>query len=204
MLPPPMRTRDMQAKYDCQQPWCAQAAGGGKDQGAAVPEGRDGRGLQGSRWRSTRNSSAKNPNWKKIYDDYATSGGRRTCGSVLPKRVRQLHAGRRSSDAAADPVASGNKKTPPLAGFFLCARRFAGPSARQGFFAGRPSADSMQSPLIGSSLSLVGALAPDRLAAASGSGFGSRHRWPASAAATLSASMVGPCPGRWTRCPGRR
>jgi TRAP-type mannitol/chloroaromatic compound transport system substrate-binding protein len=61
---------DMQAKYDGKNAAALKPAGGRRHQAVPVPEGPDGRGLQGIDG-AVQRDRAKNPNWKKVYDDYS-------------------------------------------------------------------------------------------------------------------------------------
>jgi hypothetical protein len=68
--------------------------------------------------------SAKNPNWKKVYDDYSPSAATATCGSASPKPPSTTSCSARSCDLRlpARPAATPCQKGPASAGPFFLAR----------------------------------------------------------------------------------
>ena len=61
----------MLAKYDARNPAALKTLVGQRHQAVPLPEGHDGRRVQGGAATSTASCSASNADWKKIYDDYS-------------------------------------------------------------------------------------------------------------------------------------
>ena len=181
---------EMQAKLRRPQPGGAEAAGGRRRQAVPLPEGRDGRGLQGSDG-AVRRAERQNPAWKKIYDDY--SNFRRDANlwfRFTEAALRRLHAVAEALSRLAQPA---QKKAPPRRGFFVCGGADSAPCAGQLRYFFLASFIDSSRPFIGSSF--VGVRRRCRRGAAALGARGARHR-SARASARAARSRICSCSQR--------